>query len=156
MAQPAVELRRSLAVASFAHSEYFDSVLKFGVSFGTSFQLIDERQQLSQFVFDQFVIEHRLSPAFILKKCLLSFSISFSGHIHIASPLVFRRGRLTGSILPDRGGPLAGYWQLCEIDAELNRHLRLFVVEKMRSCSVPVISSECQVWPLVDEFSGRR
>ena len=105
MAQPAVELRRSLAVASFAHSEYFDSVLKFGASFGSSFQLIDERQQPGQLVFDQFVIEHRLLPTFILKKRLLSFSIPFSGHIHIASPLVSRRGSLTRSILPDRDGP---------------------------------------------------
>jgi hypothetical protein len=47
MAQLGVEACRSIAATSFAFSKRFDSALDFGGSLRHSFQLANERQQLS-------------------------------------------------------------------------------------------------------------
>jgi hypothetical protein len=90
MAQLGIEFRRSFAITSFALSEQFDPVLNFSGSRRSSFQLANERQQLSQLVLDQFVIEQRLLPAFILESFLVVFTIFPSASIHVASPLVIQ------------------------------------------------------------------
>ena len=68
MAQPAVKFCRSIAATSFALSKRFDSALDFGGSLRHSFQLANERQQVSQLVFDQFVIEECFLPIFNIQE----------------------------------------------------------------------------------------
>jgi hypothetical protein len=69
--------------------------LEFGVPLGSSFQRPYERQQLSQFVLDQFLAEQRLLPTLVLKSLLVAFTIFFSASIHVASPIAPYRSSMT-------------------------------------------------------------
>jgi len=85
MSQLGVEFRRSFAFDSFALSEYLGSALDFGGSDRGPFQLTEEHEQLSQLVLDQFVVDHGFLPNSVFESLRLSFSVRFSGDVHVSS-----------------------------------------------------------------------
>jgi hypothetical protein len=57
-----------------------------GGSVRSLFQLANERQQLSQLVFDQFLVKQSLVPTLELESFLVAFTIFLSTSIHVDSP----------------------------------------------------------------------